>query len=297
MKKAIVLLAAAAMFAALSCSKIENTNPSDEFQEIQVNITVGDPDGAPSTKALKTGWVSGDVLNLWFDSNCDATPNLTLTYNGSAWEASKVSTAILDALKTSGRLKVIWEGNNDLKGKYDAVIDGTSVQFTPKSTTSVARVLAHGNLEYTYTSGTKTLSATINALNSYTAMQVTVPGLSGSGWILTSGQLHALNYFSVNTGSISYSTWYTGYPILGQPGDDGYVFVAAEIPGAYYNAAQTYTFTLTDGVNTYVYTTPLPRSIVLLRGTSVAYPFTAVKLPEFDGEVATPVYWIKQVTP
>ena len=294
MKKAMVLLAAAAMFAALSCSKIENTNPSDEFQEIQVNITVGDPDGAPSTKALKTGWVAGDVLNLWFDSNYDATPNLTLTYNGSAWEASKVSTAILDALKDSGQLKVIWEGNNDLKGKYDAVIDGTSVQFKPKSTTSVARVLAHGNLSYTYTSGTKTLSATINALNSYTAMQVTVPGLSGSGWILTSDQLHALTYFSVNTGAISYSTWYEGYPILGQPGVDGYVFVAASIPSACYDAAQTYTFTLTDGVNTSVYTTPSPRSIVLLRGTRYAYPFTAVKLPEFDGEAATPVHWIKQ---
>ena len=295
MKKAIVLLAAAAMFAALSCSKIENTNPSDEFQEIQVNITVGDPDGAPSTKALKTGWVSGDVLNLWFDSNCDATPNLTLTYNGSAWEASKVSTAILGALKTSGKLKVIWEGNNDLKGKYDAVIDGSEMQFKPKSTTSVSRVLAHGNLEYTYTSGTKTLTASINNLNSYTAMQVTVPGLGGSGWTLTSEQLRALTYFSVDTGTIRYSTWDVGSPILGQPGADGCVFVAADInDNNYYAAAQTYTFTLTDGVNIYVYTTPSPRSIVLLRGTRYAYPFTAAKLPEFDGEAATPVHWIKQ---
>ena len=86
------------MLSVLSCSKIDNV---PTYEDINFNITVCNPDAEPSTKALKSGWVSGDVLNIWFNTHVEYIPNLTLTYNGSTWVASKVSTAILDGLGTT----------------------------------------------------------------------------------------------------------------------------------------------------------------------------------------------------
>lgn len=291
MKKFYSILIIGALTTIISCTKAEMP---ESYQDINCNISVCQIDDSPATKALKTGWANGDILNIWFDSNKDFTPNLTLTYNGSTWDASKVSTTILDALKASGgTIKVLWEGNNDLSGTFVASEYGSSTQFTTKDAVAVSRILAKANINYTYESSTKTLSANISDLHDYTAIQVTVPGLVGEGWMIHSESMHALAYIDIQNAAIGRSTYYANKNILGQTGVDGYVFYAGEIKSDYFNSALPFEFTLTDGVNSYKYTT-VAHELILNRGTSTAYPFKAIKLPTFDGEAATPANWIKQ---
>jgi len=289
MKKHFVILLAGAMLAALSCSKIDNS-----FEDIHFNITVCNPDGAPSTKALKSGWVNGDVLNIWFGSHADYTPNITLTYNGSTWVASKVSTDILDELGTSGSFKVIWEGNNDLANTFTPSTSGSYTCFTLKDAASLSRVLISNQIGYTYVSETKTLTATINELQDLTSLQVTVPGLAGDGWRLKSAMMVPLNYIEVQNGlKINAIAGAANSYILGQLAADGHVFVAVNIPFTYRTSSNEISFTLTDGTSTYVYNAG-NKSLTYNRGDAYSYPFLGIKLPAFDGEDPTPANWIKQ---
>lgn len=292
MKKFYSILLIGALTAFISCTKEEIP---ESYQEINCNISVCPIDTYSATKALKAGWVNGDILNIWFDSNKDLTPNLTLTFNGTSWVASKVSTTILDALMASGgKIKVLWEGNNNLSGTFDASVNGSSnAVFTTKDAVAVSRILAMANINYTYESSTKTLTANISDLKDYTALQVTVPGLAGAGWKIHSESMHALNYISIENAAFSFSTWYADKDILGQTGEDGYVFYAGEIASKYFESTLPFEFTITDGDNSYKYTTDA-HTLTLNRGTQVSYPFKAIKLPTFDGEAATPVKWIKQ---
>lgn len=84
MKKILTLIAAMAAFVA--CSKVDVTAPDAgiaQNREIKFNINVGGF-GGPETKAVKTGWTSGDKINIWFNSNNYKTPDLVMTYDGSA---------------------------------------------------------------------------------------------------------------------------------------------------------------------------------------------------------------------
>ena len=67
MKKIIYLIAVTATLFASSCSKIETTEREQVSGEIKLNIKVTDITGDTDTKAAKTGWVSGDKINIWFD--------------------------------------------------------------------------------------------------------------------------------------------------------------------------------------------------------------------------------------
>lgn len=291
MKKHFAILFAGAALAVLSCSKIDNV---DSYEDIHLNITVCNPGGDPSTKALKSGWVSGDVLNIWFNGRADYKPNLTLTYNGSTWDASKVSTDILDGIATHSNFKVIWEGNNDLAHTFTPSTSGTNTRFNAKDDVPVSRVLFNSQVGYTYDPDTKTLTANISELYDITSVQVTVPGLPAGDWSIKSPIMEAINYVEIETGShISISTWYADKYILGQPAADGHVFVAGTIAFSYKSGSHEIRFTLTDGTDTYAYEAG-SKTLTFNRGDAYAYPFVAIKLPAFDGEDSAPVYWIKQ---
>lgn len=296
MKKVIIFLAIVSLFAGVACSKVEKPKATEGYESVNVNISVYGPGADASTKAIKSAWVNGDILNIWFDYNKAFNPDLTLTYNGSTWEASKVSTTVLDALKaTGGTLKVLWEGNNDLSGCYEEnIIYGGDIEFVLKSTSPSARVLANVGISYTYESASKTITASITDLHDYTAFQVTVPGLAGEGWYINSESMLPLNDMGLRNAAWQYGTWYANKEILGKPVTGGYEFYAGQINSDYYDSPHIYTFTLTNGANKYKYTTPASHEVGLNRGTRVAYPFMAITLPTFDGEAATPVNWIKQ---
>lgn len=123
MKKIIYLIAAAAAFFAASCNKIETTERDQVSGEIKLNIKVADITGDTDTKAAKKGWASSDKINIWFDDwNFtdpveNHTPDMVITYDGSAWKVSSQVSGLSNRLKANGKLTALFEGFNDLS-KY-----------------------------------------------------------------------------------------------------------------------------------------------------------------------------------
>ena len=123
MKKFFYLLAAAATLLAASCNKIETTEQEITPDAIQLNIKVANLTGTPDTKAAKTGWVSGDKINIWFDDwnfkeeADNHIPDMVITYDGSVWKVSSQVSGLSARLKANGKLTALFEGYNDLS-KY-----------------------------------------------------------------------------------------------------------------------------------------------------------------------------------
>ncbi len=289
MKKIVFM--ALAFAAVLSCTKTKSE--SDElYQDVRVNISVE----GPETKALKTGWENGDVINIWFVGHASATPDMTITYDGSDWNPSKVLTSVLDALPASGgKLVAIWEGYNDLAGSYNAKVDGEGfAKFYSKNADKM--VLCWMPIAFTYDSATKTITATLSSQRSRRSAQITVPGITAGDWTLNCPVLAKANYFAVREGetSIVYqSSFSSDSPASGYSAADGYVFVFGEIANAARTAGSAeFVFTLSDGTNSYEYNAGT-KPIVYSSGNTGAFPFMAVKLPTFDGE-GVQTYWKKQ---
>ena len=170
MKKIIYLFAAAATLLAASCNKIETTEQEITPDAIQLNIKVANLTGTPDTKAAKTGWVSGDKINIWFDDwnfkeeADNHIPDMVITYDGSVWKVSSQVSGLSARLKANGKLTALFEGYNDLSKYtyqyYDgewfhpaivkpAIANYSTVYNSPMVVTAVG-------LSYTYSDGTIT---------------------------------------------------------------------------------------------------------------------------------------------
>ena len=170
MKKIFYLLAAAATLLAASCNKIETTEQEITPDAIQLNIKVANLTGTPDTKAAKTGWVSGDKINIWFDDwnfkeeADNHIPDMVITYDGSVWKVSSQVSGLSARLKANGKLTALFEGYNDLSKYtyqyYDgewfhpaivkpAIANYSTVYNSPMVVTAVG-------LSYTYSDGTIT---------------------------------------------------------------------------------------------------------------------------------------------
>ena len=170
MKKIFYLLAAAATLLAASCNKIETTEQKITPDAIQLNIKVANLTGTPDTKAAKTGWVSGDKINIWFDNwnNTEPKenhiPDMVITYDGSVWKVSSQVSGLSLRLKANGKLTAVFEGFNDLsRYTYEyyngewfhpanvklALAAGRRVYNSPMVVTAVG-------LSYSYSGGTIT---------------------------------------------------------------------------------------------------------------------------------------------
>ena len=183
MKKIFYLLAAAATLLAASCNKIETTEQEITPDAIQLNIKVANLTGTPDTKAAKTGWGSGDKINIWFDDwnytekADNHIPDIVITYDGSAWKVSSQVDGLSSRLKASGKLTAVFEGFNDLSKYTYEYYNGE--RFKPAN---VYRGIA-GNevyngpmvvvaeaLSYTYSDGT--ITANLNNWNFHTRFKV-----------------------------------------------------------------------------------------------------------------------------
>ena len=170
MKKIFYLLVAAATLLAASCNKIETTEQEITPDAIQLNIKVANLTDTPDTKAAKTGWVSGDKINIWFDdwNNTEPVenhiPDMVITYDGSVWKVSSQVSGLSARLKANGKLTALFEGFNDLSQyTYDyyngewfypanvnlALAAGRRVYNSPMVVTAVG-------LSYSYSNGTIT---------------------------------------------------------------------------------------------------------------------------------------------
>ena len=173
MKKIFYLLAAAATLLAASCNKIETTEQEITPDAIQLNIKVANLTDTPDTKAAKTGWVSGDKINIWFDNwNLkekaeNHIPDMVITYNGSVWKVSSQVSGLSARLKANGKLTALFEGYNNLS-KYTYQYYGGGEWFHPaKVNPAIANyenvynspMVAYATgLSYSYSGGTITAS-------------------------------------------------------------------------------------------------------------------------------------------
>ena len=145
MKKRILLAVLALVAAFTSCSKSEMPN-NEQTDAIKLNITVAGL--STETKAVKSNWVNGDKLNLYFNGwNKDATeenyqsqPDMILIYDGSKWEIQCQVASLLSRLKSSdGKFTVFWESTNNLMSFTNEYFSYSVWYYTPKN-----------NNQYTY---------------------------------------------------------------------------------------------------------------------------------------------------
>ncbi len=185
MKKIFYLLAAAATLLAASCNKIETTEQEITPDEIQLNIKVANLTDTPDTKAAKTGWVSGDKINIWFDdwNNTEPVenhiPDMVITYDGSVWKVSSQVSGLSARLKANGKLTAVFEGYNDLS-KYTYQYYNGGEWFHPAKVR--LEIAAYGDvynspmvayatgLSYSYSGGT--ITANLDDWNFYTMFKV-----------------------------------------------------------------------------------------------------------------------------
>ncbi len=192
MKKIYTTLfaAAAIVAAAVSCGKAESEAVPEGGGELKVNIGVA-PLG-PDTKAIKNGWETGDIINIWFDSkpNTDKAqnaPDLRLTRNAAGkWDASELGSDVQEKLKGTGVIYGFWEGSNSFAQTVSTLDGRGDYLYFPgaygglRKTTGVYGYLAagFGNVEYSYDKTANELSAEINGWSFGMAdCQIVVTGL------------------------------------------------------------------------------------------------------------------------
>ena len=145
MKKRILLAVLALVAAFTSCSKSEMPN-NEQTDAIKLNITVAGL--STETKAVKSNWVNGDKLNLYFngwneyatEKNYQSQPDMILIYDGSKWEIQSQVSSLSTRLKNSGEtFTVFWESTNNLMSFTNEYYSSSVWYYTPKN-----------NNQYTY---------------------------------------------------------------------------------------------------------------------------------------------------
>ena len=220
MKKIITLIAAMAAFVA--CSKVDVTAPDAgiaQNREIKFNINVGGFDG-PETKAVKTGWESGDKINIWFNSNDYKTPDLVMTYDGSAWSYGELADTFEP--ETGQKFVAIYEGFNDLS-KYDYRDGFYASPFTYVGYNFPMIVASKGTYEYS----DDTITADLSTGWSFgTRLQVYVSGLDkNTEYVLSCPSLRPLkNFGPTASGLFAFGKGTAGDVVTGVPYGDGVAF-------------------------------------------------------------------------
>lgn len=232
-KNGLFIAAAVVLAAAASCNKAETLQPEIP-QAVKINVSVGDL--APGTKALKSGWENGDVINVYLDDITAYAPDFTLTYNGSVWTASALSAEATARLKASGKLKGFWEGTNSALSTWNQWKSGTSYYYfdfpnrSNAATTGVRTpVVAYFyNIAYTYSGGT--LSATIGDWYFTTNFQLVVTDLPVGTYALYTGvnMLDACTSICVDASKVDvsmYGNTSSSYRLGGIANADGVAFI------------------------------------------------------------------------
>lgn len=182
MKKIIIAFAAlAAALCLVSCNKEQIEIPSTD---IKLNIKVANLDGSADTKAAKTGWVTGDKINMWLDNwnyteqKENHTPDMIIRYTGSAWTIDSQVEGLGTRLKVSGKLTAVYEGFNDLSkytynwysghewfDPHDSLYDGGYIPYRPM-------VAYTEGMDYTYADDI--FSANLNSWKMETKVKILI---------------------------------------------------------------------------------------------------------------------------
>lgn len=309
MKKIIIAFAAlVAAFSLVSCNKEQIETP---LETIKFNISVSSPTGA-DTKAVKTSWNEGDKIFIWFDSSVATNPNLTITFNGSVWEAGELASGVSEKLQAEGTMKYsylstnTWNTSNHTDfGSFHIFTFFNSNHSGDVAYYSTPLVLCSnikGQAAPTYTFADNTLTLSLECWKFLTNTQVTVPvpeGKDADSYRLSfkktgylADVITDVRLFDSYAGKGSSSSSYA----CGQAATDGAVFYL-QASSEFYTTNGYITFTLVDmtsgSMNTYAYKTPTEKVLPLSNGVNidavtgdggcVENAFSAIKLPAFTG--------------
>ena len=269
MKRIAILFAAVSvLLPVMSCQK--ESQPSEKRVKVQIEVS----DLEPGTKAIKTGWVEGDKINIWFgNAYWSVVPQLVLTRTATGWDSSEVSEPLLSA-NPSGTFKAVYEASNSLFASainsqyaYYPTTMGRDFSLLSTNDDGLARYMPltcyAQNIAYTYDSEKKELTASINNWEALTRVQVVVTGLTGDPdrYVMTFGG--DMLYYSCiavnNTGAITDD----GYGLcngvdnasnwaLGTSNPDGVAFYFGHHSGAH-SENWTYSLYLLDRSTSNVY--------------------------------------------
>ena len=302
-------MAFAALFAAVSCTKEETTNDNTP---VKINITVADL--SPATRAIKSGWKSGDKINIWFDGVSKETPHLIITYNGTKWTAGTIDATAEAALKTNGTgtFKYLYEAGNKISA-YEVSFDymyefisgtiGTHNYFAPVLT------VCSPDTDPNYAFDGSVLTLNLNEWIYLTNTQVVITGLSGNpeDWCLTVQTSNSVDWYSVQdfrnfTNEAGFSFGYaSGRASRGTNNGDGVAFYFRIRDSKIYNVNTNsnyadHTFTLYDSSKSYTFKkgyTPLYSAYATANPSATGvekteHTFTSVKVPFSNFTEVTP---------
>ena len=243
MKKIIYLFAAAATLLAASCNKIETTEQEITPDAIQLNIKVANLTDTPDTKAAKTGWVSGDKINIWFDDWNNTKPvenhipDMVITYDGSVWKVSSQVSGLSARLKANGKLTALFEGYNNLS-KYTYQYYGDGEWFHPakvnpaianyKSVYNSPMVAYAVGLSYSYSVGT--ITADLDNWNFNTMFKVLLK--NDNSQLIHSAEKYYLQVKNITTGDYAGTKGafvvmsHSNYPTISDGSSNYYGFAA-----------------------------------------------------------------------
>jgi len=214
----------AVVLGSASCNKIED-NRNIGTPDVTIDVNVADLN--PLTKAIKSGWANGDIINVYLSDATSYVPDFTLTYDGTDWTPSVLTDQVKSRLQASGTIKGFWEASNTAAttggdwNRYNSII---SFSKSYENTTGFKNYLSVCfNVPYTYSEGV--LTATIDDWSfENSSIQIAVTGLPHQSFCMYQSNIQAFNSYDITYDDI-YPTLYGVARIAGTPNEDGLAFV------------------------------------------------------------------------
>ena len=214
----------ALMLGSASCNKVDDKLLNTSNVKIEINVA----ELGISTKAVKTGWENGDIINVYLSDATSYVPDFTLTYDGDAWTPSEMTDEVKDRLQESGTIKGFWEASNTAAStggdwsRYNSYI--TFDQSSGETAGVKDYITACFSESYSYSDGK--LTATIDSWNFPTGLiQIVVTGLGHDEFCLTQDNIMTLNMYDITYDNIEPSPYAAGRRIAGIENEDGLAFV------------------------------------------------------------------------
>lgn len=225
MKKIYIILAGLAVVLGSACCNKIDDGKDVKIQDVTIDINVAELN--PSTKAIKSGWANGDIINVYLSDATYYVPDFTLTYNDEKWTASAMTDEVKARLKASGTIKGFWEASNTAAttgGDWERVDSRIKFNKTNESTTGIKDYLtANFNVSYTYSEGKLTASID-NWEFGYSSIQIVVSGLPHQNFCLYQDDIQTFSAYYITYDRITPSLLYVAR-IAGTPNEDGLAFV------------------------------------------------------------------------
>ena len=280
MKKIYIILAGLAFVLGSACCNKIDDGKDVKSQDVTIDINVAELN--PSTKAIKSGWANGDIINVYLSDAESYVPDFILTYNDEKWTASAMTDEVKARLKSSGTIKGFWEASNTAAttgGDWDRYSFNIGFNKDYENTTGFKDYLsANFNVAYTYSEGK--LTASIDSWNfENSSIQIAVTGLEHQNFCMYQENIQAFNSYDITYTNIC-PTLYGVARIAGTPNEDGLAFVGNL--NATISKGSTFTVDLFDYKNDkkYSFSKTLEAAMVPNKSTVIAIKIPFSKFSE-----------------